>query len=193
MPEELAKRYFQLLGHPKRILDLGCGGGELGRYRPDSVMEIIGVDYDSRALERARAYEETLQVDLNELYLPFDDASFDGVLAKDILEHVIDPLALAREALRVLKPGYVLIASVPMAKPTVVWNDYTHVRGFTKHAGRTMLDDAGFRVEAVWRMGGVPLSNRLKFMPLVPFLLRFPVMSHMWARSWEFQARKPPE
>lgn len=193
MPSGLAKRYFRMMGDPERILDLGCGSGEFGRYRPNAKIEIVGIDRDSRALETARLYEATLQLDLNGPSLPFEDASFDAVLAKDILEHVVDPLAVTREALRVLKPGCVLIASVPMAKPKVVWNDYTHIRGFTRRAGTNMLEDAGFWVEAVWRMGGVPLSDRMRFMSLVPLLLRLPIFSHLWARSWEFQARRPPE
>ncbi len=80
--------------------------------------------------------------------------------------------------------------SVVMAKPRAVWADYTHVRGFTRRSARLLLEDAGFEVEAVWRMGGIPLSTRLRFIWLVPTLLRLPVVGWLWASSWELKARR---
>jgi SAM-dependent methyltransferase len=191
MAPQLAARYYRAFGDARRILDLGCGTGELGRHRPDKAIEIVGVDIDSLALAQAGAYETTVTVDLGEARLPFDDASFDAVLAKDILEHVPDPLILVCEAFRVLRPGGVLIASVIVARPRAVWSDYTHVRGFTKNAVCLLFKDAGFRVQSIWRMGGVPLSRRLKFVWLVPHLLRLPIIDHLWTSSWELTAVKP--
>jgi len=53
-----------------------------------------------------------------------------------------------------------------------------------------LLEDAGFEVEAIWRMGGVPLSSRLGFMDLVPHLLRVPLFDALWGSSWELRARR---
>jgi SAM-dependent methyltransferase len=191
MSSQLAARYFRAFGDAKRILDLGCGTGEFGRHRPDEAMEIVGLDFDDHALARAQAFETTIRLDLGESRLPFDDGSFDAVLAKDILEHVTDPLALVCEVYRVLRPGRVLMASVVMARPRAVWDDYTHVRGFTQSSARLLFEDAGFRVEKIWRMGGVPLSRRLRFMPLVPHILRVPGIAYFWSVSWEVLAVKP--
>jgi hypothetical protein len=72
-----------------------------------------------------------------------------------------------------------------------VWADYTHVRGFTKESARMLLEDVGFEVESIWRMGAVPFAARLRLMPLVPLLLRLPIFSQLWAASWELRARRP--
>jgi SAM-dependent methyltransferase len=188
---QLAARYWRAFGDARRILDIGCGTGEFGRHKPSDAVEIVGVDIDSGALAKAHAFETIVPLDLSRNELPFDDESFDGVLAKDILEHIPEPLVLACEAYRVLRPGGVLVASVVMARPRAVWNDYTHVRGFTQNTARLLFEDAGFHVEKVWRMGGVPLSRRLKFIWLVPHLLRVPGIAHVWASSWEIVAVKP--
>lgn len=190
MPDALARRYWRLLGDARTVLDLGCGAGDLGRARPHHGVDVYGVDRDITALARASAHERTFALDLDREPLPFADAMFDAVLAKDIFEHVDDPLAVAREAHRVLRPGGVLVASVVMARPSRLWDDYTHRRGFTPRSARRLLEDAGFAVEAVWRMGGVPGSARLGFIDAVPALLRVPVFDALWGASWELRARR---
>jgi hypothetical protein len=77
-----------------------------------------------------------------------------------------------------------------VARPKRVWADYTYVRGFTRSAARQLLEDAGLPVEAIWRMGAVPLSGRLHLIWLVPHLLRLPLFDELWAASWELRARK---
>jgi len=80
--------------------------------------------------------------------LPFEDASFDGVVAKDLLEHVADPVAVVVEMLRVLRPGGRLFASSPDAQKWA-WDDYTHRRPFTRKSYRLLFADQGFVVERV--------------------------------------------
>jgi len=188
MPRGLAARYWRELGVAHRVLDVGCGRGDFGRYRPDGV-EVDGVDIDAGAVEAALRHERARCIDVDAEGLPFGAGTFDGALAKDIFEHVREPGALARELHRVMAPGCVLVASVVMARPRRVWADYTHRRGFTRESARLLLEDAGFRVEATWRMGPVPLSSRLGFIALVPALLRVPVFDALWGASWELRAR----
>jgi SAM-dependent methyltransferase len=189
-PNGLAARYFKQFGDARRLLDVGCGIGELGRCQPSSEVEVHGVDINAAAVKLAARHENVICLDLDSSALPYEDESFDAVLVKDILEHVLDPGRLAREIYRVLRPGGVVVASVVMARPKRVWADYTHVRGFTRSAARQLLEDAGLPVEAIWRMGAVPLSGRLHLIWLVPQLLRLPLFDELWAASWELRARK---
>ena len=186
----LAARYYREFGDARTILDVGCGAGDFGRLRPSPMISVYGVDVDAIAVEQARRYERAARVDVDVEQLPFGNAMFDAVLAKDIFEHVNDPGRLAREIHRVTRPGGVIVASVVMARPRRVWADYTHLRGFTQRSARLLLEDAGFEVEAIWRMGGVPLSSRLGFIDLVPHLLRIPLFDALWGSSWELRARR---
>lgn len=186
----LAARYYREFGGARAILDVGCGTGDFGRLRPSPAITVYGVDIDAHAIDQAQHYERASRVDLDVEPLPYADGMFDAVLAKDIFEHVKDPGRLAREVQRVTRPGGVIVASVVMARPRRVWADYTHLRGFTQRSARLLLEDAGFEVEAMWRMGGVPLSSRLGLIDAVPVILRMPLFDALWGSSWELRARR---
>lgn len=192
MVRALAATSPRQFGNARKILDVGCGTGAFARHCPSDDIEVHGVDIDARAIEEAARFEVVCRADLDRSPLPYEDETFDAVLAKDIVEHVLDAGGLMGEIFRVMRPGAVLVVSTVMARPRAVWADYTHIRGFTKRSARLLLEDAGFEVEAMWRMGGVPLSARLRFVPLVPHLLLLPVANQLCASSWELRARKRP-
>ena len=140
--------FVEAVGRGKRVLDLGCRSGALTLHFLDD-NSVVGLDVDAAALEKARQLGiEPVQANVEEP-LPFDDASFDAVVAGELLEHLQFPDALVAEIHRVLRPGGVLVGSVPNAfrvqsrlrflrgKPPE--DDPTHLRMFSTEAMRVLL------------------------------------------------------
>ena len=134
-----------------RLLDVGCGGAWLGEH----FERYTGVDVSAEAVEAARARGFAARQIEPSAALPFEDESFDGVVMKDVLEHVADPVALVDEVRRVLRRGGRVFASSPDAQRWV-WDDYTHRRPFTRKSFRLLFADRGFEVERVGYESVIP-------------------------------------
>ncbi|MBJ7518263.1 MAG: class I SAM-dependent methyltransferase [Solirubrobacteraceae bacterium] len=123
------------------LLDLGCGNAWVAEHFPN----YTGIDGSPDAVKAAAEKGRTVILGDVDQPLPFEDASFDAVIAKDLLEHVADPVAVVKEIGRVLRPGGLVFASSPDAQRWV-WDDYTHRRPFTRKAYRLLFADQGFDV-----------------------------------------------
>jgi SAM-dependent methyltransferase len=123
--------------------------------------------------------------------LPFKDEIFDAIVAKDVLEHLVRPWLIVAEMHRVLRKGGRVIASVPMAQARAVWDDYTHVRGFTRTALKTLFEDHGFLAQKLMPMGGLPFAGRLGLVRWLPWILALPPLGRLFGSSYMIVATKP--
>lgn len=126
------------------ILDVGCGTAWLADCFPNYTGVDASPEMVEAAAERGR---RVLLGDVGES-LPFESGSFDGVVLKDVLEHLADPVATVADAYRLLRPGGSVFASSPDAQRWA-WDDYTHRRPFTRRSFRLLFGDAGFEVVTV--------------------------------------------
>ncbi|WP_461003820.1 class I SAM-dependent methyltransferase [Streptomonospora sediminis] len=163
---------FSLLpvGPGDRVLDLGCGGGrhafEVYRRGADVVAfdqnenglaEVADMFAAMRAAGEAppetESSAETVKGDA--LGMPFDDGSFDRVIAAEIFEHIPHDTAAMAELYRVLRPGGIAAVTVPSWLPErLCWalseeyhtNEGGHVRIYTRAELEAKLKTAGFEI-----------------------------------------------
>jgi len=118
-----------------RVLVVGAGtlGEGFGALLSDSAIELVETDviFGPRVCVLCDAHD-----------LPFDDQSFDGVIAQAVLEHVVDPKRCVDEIHRVLKPEGIVYAETPFMQQVHLgrfdFSRFTHVghrtlfRGFAE-------------------------------------------------------------
>lgn len=110
---------------PGNVLDAGMGPGRLLAELSRTGWTVSGIDISERmvALATARlppARGRLLQGSIAEL--PFEDESFDAVVATGVIEYLDDPAAGVDELLRVLRPGGLAVVSMPnLSSITARW------------------------------------------------------------------------
>jgi len=97
-----------------RLLDVGCGSGSWLGVAHALGWQVSGIEMDPDAASKARRFTPAIHVG-DVLSAPFAPASFDLVTAMHVLEHVPDPVAVARRMLEWLAPGGLVIVEVPNA------------------------------------------------------------------------------
>ncbi len=115
--EHLARYAFAArLARNKRVLDVACGMGYGSAELAKVAARVVGLDVSDEAVNAAReAYPQpNLQfIAAPAQSIPFDDGSFDLVVAFEVIEHLEDWPRLLAEARRLLAPGGQLIISTP--------------------------------------------------------------------------------
>jgi SAM-dependent methyltransferase len=142
------------------LLDIGCGTGGssviLAKHG-----RAVALDRTHRSFEISLDRPYTHRVVGTAESLPFRDGAFDAVAALDILEHLDDDVAGAREVRRVLKPGGAAVVFVPALD--ILWgqnDDFSHHRRrYTRAQLAATLTAAGFR------LGPIGYFNMLLFLP----------------------------
>jgi SAM-dependent methyltransferase len=132
-----------------RVLDVGCGTGGLLRALEASVgVEATGIDASPHATACSRG-RGSLVLRGRAEGLPFPSGTFDAVTALDVIEHLDDDLAGVGELARVLRPGGVLIATVPAY--AFLWSHHDealhHRRRYRARTFGRLIDRAGLRRE----------------------------------------------
>ena len=163
MKVERALAALDGLAPGSRVLEVGCGAGATTRSmigaRPDLV--IHGCDLSRTAIRTAQAFSGGIPyVVASATALPYQDASFHAVVFYDVLEHIPDADRSLEEIFRVLRPGGLLAATVPVeGQPgTFEWLRWKlgwhadlkayakgHVQRFTYRGLRAMLRRHGLR------------------------------------------------
>lgn len=149
---------MRLVGPPRRrVLDIGCGQGQLAHILKTRGHYVVGVDREPPRFE----LDEFHAGNLNEpLAIPYGE-EFDVIILADVLEHVADPKTLLTQAKRYLADRGTLLVSLPNAvhwfvRANILFGrfeyankgilDRGHLRFFTQRTGRELFDQVGLRI-----------------------------------------------
>lgn len=166
----------------KKILDIGCGAGMLGKElkRRDNVY-IVGIEANAEAARLARTnLDMVIEADIDNLNLPFEKGYFDCIVMADIIEHLKNPWNTLEYLKGFLKETGLVIASIPNARHYSVslrllfgrmeyqkegLLDSTHLHLFTLNSIKKMFKSAGYDITDIkyqikegWK---VKLLNRI--------------------------------
>lgn len=116
--EQFAARVSDFCPRAGSILDLGCGTGEIAAAIARRGYGVTACDIAEDMLQVARRRWARMPVGWLSLRqdwtaLPFEDSSFDGIVASSVFEYLADLDGVVRELARVLRPGGILVFSVP--------------------------------------------------------------------------------
>ncbi|NOZ81594.1 MAG: class I SAM-dependent methyltransferase [Candidatus Micrarchaeota archaeon] len=164
-------------GRGLKILDVGCGTGEVSKLFIDLGNEVYGTDAVTSALREAKKRGVKVKRCDVEKGLQYPENSFDVVFAGQILEHIYDTENFLKECKRVLKKGGILIITTPniaslpsrirlffgfyprwVAPSLSHYQPADHIRAFTLGVLKKLVESAGFKVEKV-------TSNLVSFLP----------------------------
>jgi ubiquinone/menaquinone biosynthesis C-methylase UbiE len=185
--EQVLTRYLDDLPDGTKLLDVGCGTGDVLR-RLGARFECAGCDPAAEMLEHARTANPNAQLAVASAEaLPYEDGRFDAALCIEVVRYLDDPRPALRELARVLRPGgLALVTFAPLATTSlyplvnavtarVRLPGMTHVRQHfhTVRGAERLLAGAGFdRVDVSARyFGPFIYLNRLS-RPAASALLR---------------------
>jgi methionine biosynthesis protein MetW len=200
---QLNERSKKVLNHvsllrPRRLLDIGCGTGNLLSMLQVNVDEVYGVEVSKTAVQACKDKGlAVFYVDVNNEKLPFGSSFFDVVICSEVLEHLFDPDFLMEEIYRVLSAKGYLVLTTPnlawwlnrilllfgfqpyntevssrlnLGKPRNVYEGVAgHIRPFTWRSLKELLSIYGF--EVVKYFGTHDWNISLKILGLIDKLL----------------------
>jgi len=129
----------------REILDVGSGkGNHLVGFKRNG-LKPYGIDKRDECLKIFDEFD-IRPCNLEKDPLPFEDETFDFVFSKSVLEHVTNTDNFLKESLRVLKPGGKAVMLTPDwgSQCKFFWDDYTHVKAFTRKSLQNAMAICGF-------------------------------------------------
>ncbi len=128
-----------------RVVDLGCGTGDLCRVLGRAGLRAVGVDMAAGMLAMAHTAAPLIRADA--LQLPLADASVDGAVSGFALRNVVDIASCFREAARVIRPGgravFLEVSEPP--SPVVRWAHALYFRRIVPMIGGLLSDRNAYR------------------------------------------------
>ena len=186
MLRRLERLFLAHFAPGSRVLDAGCGRSLFTEIRLRWPFRIVAADVDHDLLASRRAeFREVDWVVAGAHPLPFRDASFDGLFAGELIEHLADPAAGVGEFARVLRRGSTMILTTPNRRRLANVVDGSDRPYSPDHLSELSFDEVGALLRAhgfsVTSATGLHLELLLNWLSPMPKLDR---LQRKWNRPW---------
>jgi 2-polyprenyl-3-methyl-5-hydroxy-6-metoxy-1,4-benzoquinol methylase/predicted nucleic acid-binding Zn-ribbon protein len=183
-PNSSYAHILQFVSGPKRVVDFGCGPGNLARFLSQRGCTVVGVEINPESAVLAKEYCEDViiaDLDVASVLKLFPSDRFDIAIFADILEHLREPWRLLKESHQILRAGGFVTASIPniahgairlsMLKGDFDYQelgvmDNTHLRFFTRKTVEGLFEHAGFAIDEMSRTVA-PVFEPSELVPIV--------------------------
>lgn len=97
------------------ILDIGCGNGNISLALGALGYKVLGIDIDPVSIKNATALNtfKNVRFEISDANAFSINDNFDAIVCSEVLEHLDHPWELVKSIYRILKPGGILVATVP--------------------------------------------------------------------------------
>jgi len=150
---------LKLLDADKTILDIGAGQMPYKKYCRH--LKYVSQDFckydgegDGKGIQTVTFNTDQIDIACDITNIPVESSSFDAILCTEVLEHVIEPNSAIKEMTRILKPGGVLIITVP-GTSLLHFSPYHYFTGFKCNYFYELLSEKNFKDLSVVRVGNI--------------------------------------
>lgn len=163
------------------VLDVGCGdASNYQAWLVKQVQDLKAIDISAIGIAQASKMGIDARVHDLSARFPFEEATFNGAVCIEVLEHLYDPKFTVSEIFRVLKPGGLLVTSVPNngyfrerlrafthAELSTSISDFSnewkgaHIRFYNLNSFSRLFEVCGFQIESVRSNGDSSLFDGL--------------------------------
>ncbi|MBF0195208.1 MAG: class I SAM-dependent methyltransferase [Magnetococcales bacterium] len=162
---------------PGKILDIGCGRGDIMRAFHDIGFEVSGLDISPKVTELVHPHTAKI-ANLEQDPMPFEPESFDFIFSKSVIEHVHNPVRMMETAINALKPGGIAVIMTPswIHNQKSFYLDHTHVMPFTAPSFEDVLAFSGLSEVNVIHFHQLPFLWKAPWLkPLIYLFSKIPL------------------